>query len=108
MAKKVSKAKYRQMEKLIEQGKKAVKRAKRNAHISTAVMLTMDFLLGLFISSLRFSFAGLENIGFVMVWIGLFFSVIASLLFALSSLNDYYKQVVRLDDLEEDFEKMEV
>ena len=108
MAKKVSKAKYRETKALIEEGEKAVKRARRNAYLFASIFMVMDFLLGFFISSLRFSFAGLENIAFVMLWISILFSVIATLLFTMTSLDDYYRQKHELDALKEEFKKMDV
>jgi len=108
MSKKVGKAKYRQMEKLIEDEEKKTQQTRRNAYIFTAIFTITDFLLGFFISSHRLSFAGLDNIGFFLVWVGIFFAVISTLLFTLSSLDEYYRYKNELERLKEEFEKMDV
>lgn len=107
MVKKVSKARMQKIEKQIENGKKWVSIKGRNAKILLSTTILMSFLLGFFISGLQFSFAGMENLGYDLIWIAMLFTVISLSLFTSSAFSDYYETKHQLKELEEEYEEME-
>jgi len=107
MSKKVGKRKLRTLEKLMEDGEKAVKRTKRNAILLHASLIATTFMLGFFISSLKFSFVGLENIGYNLLWITLLLATFSLALLSFSSLSDYYEYKFKLEELKEEYKRME-